>query len=86
MSADHLAIYRSFTVQELTDEIAALKKKYRSEFTASSGGGTSSSRDVAFVADKLEAATRALKEKTGKRRTFTLGSFGITAIKPPNTF
>ena len=73
--ADHLAIYRSFTVEELTTEIAALKAKYRSEFTSQSGGGVSASRDVAFVADKLEAATKALREKTKARRDHTLASF-----------
>jgi methylmalonyl-CoA mutase N-terminal domain/subunit len=73
--ADHLAIYRSFTVEELTAEIAALKAKYRSEFTSQSGGGVSASRDIAFVADKLEAATKALRQKTGSRRTYTLGTF-----------
>jgi len=73
--ADHLAIYRSFSVEELTAEIASLKAKYRSEFTSQSGGGVSASRDIAFVADKLEAATKALREKTGRKREFTLATF-----------
>jgi hypothetical protein len=73
--ADHLTIYRSFTVEELTTEIAALKAKYRSEFTSQSGGGVSASRDIAFVSDKLEAATKALREKNRSRRDYSLGTF-----------
>lgn len=73
--ADHLAIYRTFTVEELTTEVAALRAKYRSEFTSQSGGGVSASRDVQYVADKLEAATKALREKTTGRKRSTLATF-----------
>lgn len=76
---DHLTIYRSFTTEELQAEIVKLKGKYSSEFTSVSGAGASSSRDILFVAAKLEAAVKALKERTsGGRRRFTLATFGAT--------
>jgi hypothetical protein len=77
MPADHLLIYRSFSVDELEVEIETLKIKYRSEFTNNSGGGITASRDIQFVAEKLEAATKALNEKRRKRTYKTLASFRI---------
>ena len=74
-AVDHLAIYRSFTVAELTTEVATLRAKYRSEFTSQSGGGVSASRDIQYVGAKLEAATKALREKTNGRQSYTLGTF-----------
>jgi hypothetical protein len=77
MPADHLLIYRSFSVEELETEIHLLKQKYKSEFTSNSGGGISASRDIQFVAEKLEAATKALNEKRRKKISKTLATFGV---------
>ncbi len=78
MAADHLLIYRSFSIDELEIEIQTLKQKYRSEFTSNSGGGVSASRDIQFVAEKLEAAVKALNEKRRKGINKTLAYFGST--------
>jgi len=78
MAADHLLIYRSFSIDELEIEIQTLKQKYRSEFTSNSGGGVSASRDIQFVAEKLESAVKALNEKQRKRITKSLAYFGST--------
>lgn len=77
MPADHLLIYRSFAIDELEVEIETLKQKYRSEFTSNSGGGITASRDIQFVAEKLEAATKALNEKRRRGTNKTLASFRI---------
>ena len=75
MAADHLAIYRTFSNDELECEINTLKQKYRSEFTSQSGGGISASRDINFIAEKLEAATKDLRERSRTGIKKTLATF-----------
>jgi hypothetical protein len=60
---DWLEIYRSYTADELTAEIASLRKQSASTYTGQTAGNKSYTKDPALVAAKLRAATRVQSER-----------------------
>jgi hypothetical protein len=78
--ASYLRIYRQYTSAELDAEIASLKEQLKDPYASIGSGGNNASRDIAFVAEKLDGATRAKLERIRGRagtRT-TLANFGTS--------
>jgi hypothetical protein len=73
----YLSIYRSYTNDELAEEIEALKTQLRDPYSSVGSGGNNASRDPEFIAAKLEGALKAQRERSaGKAGTrSTLASF-----------
>ena len=59
-------IYRSYEGEELTAEIAQLKKDVRGAFTAQGGGGVNHQRDLGQLEARLEAATAVKNERANR--------------------
>lgn len=67
--ADWKTIYRAYTAEELTAEMAQLKKDLAGGFSSQSSGGTSHTREQAELRDRLNAATQVQRERSGSARS-----------------
>ena len=61
--SDWLEIYRAYTADELTAEMASLRKSLAGGFVSQGSGSVSHQRDLADLRDRLRAATRVQNER-----------------------
>lgn len=64
MAAENwMEIYRSYTGEELAEEITSLKKDVRGAFSAQGSGGVNHQRDLGQLEARLQAAVRVQNER-----------------------
>lgn len=61
-----LYIYRTYSAEELTEEIAFLKTEIRNIYTSQAMGQKQNTRDVIGVKNRLEAAIIVSEERAGR--------------------
>ena len=67
MAAENwMEIYRSYTGEELGEEIVQLKKDVRGAFSAQGSGSVSHSRDLSQLEARLQAAVRVQNERANR--------------------
>lgn len=66
-SSDWQEIYRSYSAEELTEEIAKLKADLDGGFAAQGSGSTNHQRDTTQLQNRLHAAIRVRSERAGSR-------------------
>lgn len=67
MAADQwMEIYRSYTTEDLSEEIAQLQKDVKGGFSSQGAGSVQHSRDLGELRDRLQAATRVKNERAGR--------------------
>jgi hypothetical protein len=64
-AAQWMEIYRSYTGDELTQEIADLKADLKGAYASQSSGSISHQRNIGELRDRLQAATRVINERAG---------------------
>jgi hypothetical protein len=69
MAAENwMEIYRSYTPEELAEEITQLKKDLRGGFTAQGSGSVNHQRDVSSLEARLQGATRVQNERANRHQ------------------
>ena len=67
MAAENwMEIYRSYTPEELAEEITQLKKDVRGSFAQQGTGSVNHSRDLNMLENRLQAATRVQNERANR--------------------
>lgn len=61
-----LRIYRGYSDEELSTELAWLRKQSRNPFNAQTEGNRSYSRSTAETRDRLAAAQQVIQERSGR--------------------
>jgi len=61
-----MEIYRSYTTEDLAEEITQLKKDVRGAFTAQGSGGVNHQRDLGQLESRLQAAVRVQNERANR--------------------
>ncbi len=64
---DWLLIYRSYSAEELADEIVFLREEMRNPYSAQGLGSQSAQRDMRSLTNRLSAAVRVRDERNGVR-------------------
>lgn len=64
---DWLIIYRSYSVEELANEITFLREEMQNPYSAQGLGSQSAQRDMRELKNRLSAATRVRAEQGGVR-------------------
>lgn len=65
-ASDWIEIYRSYSTDELNEEIRKLKEDLEGGFTSQQSGGTGHTRDTADLAARLKAASRVKEQRAGR--------------------
>jgi len=74
-SPDWFTIYFHYPAPKLEAEIQRLREAVENPYSNTSGGGVSSSRDMALLAAQLDGATRAQAARAGRSKNRTLTTF-----------
>lgn len=60
-----LEIYRSYTSQELSDEMVTLRASLKGGFVSQGSGSVQHAKDLTELRDRLQAATRVFNQRSG---------------------
>lgn len=67
MAAENwMEIYRSYTAEDLVEEMEQLRKDVKGSFASQGSGGVQHSRDLQELRDRLQAATRVQNERAAR--------------------
>lgn len=61
-----MEVYRSYTSEDLAEELTQLRKDVKGSFASQGSGSTQHSRDLQELRDRLQAATRVQNERANR--------------------